>query len=101
MSKMQAWIVVWKLQRRFAPHRKQATASCSFSLLKKVEGIGDSVQESKEYIIRTQSDVAYTYGLGEVVVPGVALFSANPKHYGLTKEELNAALKKLGKVTLR
>ncbi len=59
------------------------------------------MQETKEYIIRTQSDVANTYGLGEVVAPGVALFSANPKHYGLTKEELNAEMKRLGKVIVR
>jgi hypothetical protein len=55
----------------------------------------------KNYVVRTHSDRAYTYGLGEVVAPGVALFSSSPKHYGLTKDELNAALKKLGKVTLR
>jgi hypothetical protein len=55
--------------------------------------------EQQEYIIRTQSDVAYTYGLGEIVSPGVALFAAG--HFGLSKEELNAELKKLGKVVLR
>ncbi len=61
------------------------------------------MSEQKEYIIRTQSDVAYTYGLGEVVVPGVALFKHNEsgKNYDLTKEQLNAKLKQLGKVTLR
>jgi hypothetical protein len=60
--------------------------------------MGDSV-EAKEYIVRTQSDVANTYGLGEVVVPGVALFKSG--NYGLTKDQLNAKLKQLGKVTLR
>jgi hypothetical protein len=55
--------------------------------------------ESKEYVIRTQSDIPYTWGLGEVVVPGVALFKDSETH--LTKEELNAKLKQLGKVTLR
>jgi hypothetical protein len=57
------------------------------------------MSEQKEYIIRTQSDVANTYGLGEVVVPGVALFKDSETH--LTKYELNAKLKQLGKVTLR
>jgi hypothetical protein len=61
--------------------------------------MGDSVQDSKEYIIRVQSDVADTYGLGEVVVPGVAYFKADDIH--LTKEELNRKLKALGKVVLR
>lgn len=56
------------------------------------------MSEQKEYIIRTQG-VAYTYGLGEVVSPGVALFSAG--NYDLTKEELNAKLKQLRKATLR
>lgn len=57
------------------------------------------MSEQQEYIIRTQSDVAYTYGLGEVVVPGVALFKSG--NYGLTKDQLNAEMKRLGKVTLR
>jgi hypothetical protein len=57
------------------------------------------VKEDKQYTIRIQSDVAYTYGLGEIVSPGVALFAAG--HFGLSKEELNAELKKLGKVVLR
>lgn len=56
------------------------------------------MSEQKEYIIRVQG-VAYTYGLGEVVSPGVALFKAG--HYDLTREQLNAELKKIGKVTLR
>jgi hypothetical protein len=60
--------------------------------------MGDSV-EQKEYIIRTQSDVANTYGLGEVVVPGVALFTYG--NYDLTKDQLNKKLKQLGKVILR
>lgn len=59
------------------------------------------MQETKEYIIRTQANRAYTYGLGEVVSNGVALFSANPKHYDLTKDELNAEIKRLGKVIVR
>lgn len=60
--------------------------------------MGDSV-ETKEYIVRVQSDVAYTYGLGEVVVPGVALFKAGD--YNLSMNQLNAKLKALGKVVLR
>jgi hypothetical protein len=56
------------------------------------------MSESKEYIIRTQG-VAYTYALGEVVSEGVALFHAG--FYDLTKDQLNAKLKSLGKVTLR
>ena len=56
---------------------------------------------TKEYVVRIQSDFAYTYGLGEVVAPGVALFSSSPMHYGLSKEELTAELKKLGKAMLR
>ena len=59
----------------------------------------DSVNEEKEYIIRTQSNTPYTFGLGEVVSPGVALFRDG--FYDLTKDQLNAQLKKLGKVTLR
>lgn len=57
------------------------------------------MSEQKEYIIRTQSDVAYTYGLGEVVVPGVALFKSGD--YDLTKDQLNAKLKQLRKATLQ
>ena len=56
---------------------------------------------TKEYVVRTQSDFAFTYGLGEVIVPGVALFTEQPKHYNFSKEELNAELKKLGKVVIR
>lgn len=56
------------------------------------------MQDSVEYVIRTQSDVANSYGLGKVVSPGVALFEYGT--YGLTKTELNAKLKALGKVTL-
>ena len=55
--------------------------------------------DSKEYVIRTQSDRAFTYALGEVVAPNCAYFvQAN---IGLSLEELNAKLKQLGKVTLR
>jgi hypothetical protein len=59
------------------------------------------MKETKEFVIRTQSDRAYTYGLGEVVAPGVALFSAQPLHYGLSKDELNAEVSRLQKATVR
>lgn len=49
--------------------------------------------ERKEYVIRTQSDFANTYGLGEVVVPGVLLFRADT--YGLSKEDVAAAFAKV------
>jgi hypothetical protein len=55
--------------------------------------------DTKEYVVRVQSDVANTYGIGEVVSPGVAFFKAGT--YGITHEELNAKLKQLGKVVLR
>ena len=55
--------------------------------------------DTKEYIVRTQSNFAYTYGVGEVVVPGVAYFAKGT--YDLTKEELNMKLKALGKVVIR
>ncbi len=61
-----------------------------------IKNQGDSV-EPKEYIIRVQG-VAHTYGLGEVVSPGVALFKSG--HYDLTKDQLNAELKKIGKAAL-
>jgi hypothetical protein len=53
----------------------------------------------KNYTIRVQGARAYTYGLGEIVAPGVTLF--NDGFYDLSKEELNAKLKSLGKVVLR
>lgn len=59
--------------------------------------MGDSVDQ-KEYVVRTEG-VAYQYGIGEVVVPGVAFFKAGD--YDLTKDQLNAKLKQLGKVTLQ
>jgi hypothetical protein len=66
----------------------------AMALLKEM---GDSMDQ-QEYIIRTQG-VAYTYGLGKVVSPGVAYFEKG--FYDLTKDELNAKLKALGKVMLR
>jgi len=88
---------VCQLQRWAHVSGKQTAAQSSNPIPKEM---GDSVDQ-KQYVIRTQSDRSYTYGLGEVVAPGVALFSSSPMHYGLSKEELNAELKKLGKVTIR
>ena len=45
-----------------------------------------------EYEIRTQSNRAYTYGLGEIVSPGVVLFRTGM--YDLTPEELEVAIRK-------
>ena len=49
---------------------------------------GDSVQP--EFILRTQSDRANSYGVGEVVIPGVVLFRANETN--LTLSEAKALL---------
>ena len=57
------------------------------------------MQDSAEYIIRVQSNRAYSYGLGEIVSNGVVFFKAG--NYDLTHDELNAKLRALGKVTLR
>jgi hypothetical protein len=95
MSEVQAWRFVRLLQWFFIHGRKQETTQSSNSIL---EVLGDSV-EQKEYVVRVQSDISYTYGIGEVIVPGVALFKESEIH--LTKEELNAKLRSLGKVTLR
>ena len=54
--------------------------------------------ETKEYVVRVEG-IAYQYGLGEVVAPGVALFKAGD--YNLSKEQLNKKLTAVGKVTLR
>lgn len=56
------------------------------------------MNDTKQYVIRTQSNRAYTYGLGEVVSDGVVIFKKD--FYDLTKEELNEKLESLGKVTL-
>lgn len=54
---------------------------------------------AKEYTIRTQSNRAYTYGLGELVVPGVYLFRKGD--YDLTKQELDRVIGRVPKGTLR
>ena len=50
--------------------------------------------DTKEYVIRVEGTVN-SYGLGEVVVPGVALFKAG--EYNLTKDELQALIARTGK----
>jgi hypothetical protein len=50
------------------------------------------MSEQTQYIVRVQSDFAYSYGLGESVVPGVTLFRAG--NYNLSQDELNFKLLK-------
>lgn len=54
-------------------------------------------ETQKEYVVRVEG-TANSYGLGEVVIPGVALFKdsgqTGGKYYNITKEELNALLAK-------
>ena len=54
---------------------------------------------STEYQVRTQSNRAYTYGVGEVVVPNVVLFRAN--EYDLTREEAEALLARKNKQAVK
>ena len=57
------------------------------------------MSEQKEYVVRVEG-LPHSYGLGEVVSPeGVVLFKAG--FYGLSRSELNAKLKSLGKVIIR
>jgi hypothetical protein len=58
----------------------------------------ESMSEQKEYIVRVEG-FPYSYGLGEVVSDGVAYFPKGT--YNLSKDQLNAKLKALGKVTIR
>jgi hypothetical protein len=55
--------------------------------------------EVKQYVIRTHSDQAHTYGLGEVISDGVALF--HDGFYHLDWEQLQAKIRSLGKIVLR
>jgi hypothetical protein len=50
-----------------------------------------------EIVIRREG-MYDSYGLGEVVIPGVALFRAG--NYNLTKEELNIKLKQVKKAVV-
>ena len=54
--------------------------------------------DQKEYVVRVEG-TAHRYGIGEVVSPGVAFFKAGD--YNLSKDQLNAKLKALGKAVLR
>ena len=54
--------------------------------------------DQKEYVVRVEG-IPYSYGLGEVVSPGVSYFEWGT--YNLSKDELNAKLKKIGKAVLR
>jgi len=51
--------------------------------------------EQTQYVIRVEG-MYNSFGLGEVVVPGVTLFRAGEgwKNYNLTADELEAAVKK-------
>ena len=47
--------------------------------------------EKTTYIIRVESERPYTYGLGEVISPNVALFRDGK--YNLTTEQLDQVIK--------
>jgi len=51
------------------------------------------------YVLRTQSNRAYTWGLGEPVAEGVLLFREG--FYDLDAEQLAAKLKETGKAVLQ
>jgi hypothetical protein len=48
-------------------------------------------ESTKTYHVRVQSNRAYTYGLGEEIVPAVHFFKDG--HYDLDKEQLDRAIK--------
>jgi hypothetical protein len=50
-----------------------------------------------EYVIRREGQG--TYGLGEVVIPGVALFRAG--NYNLTAEELQETIRRQKRATIK
>lgn len=50
--------------------------------------------ETKEYVIRKEG-TAGRFGLGEVILPGIALFKHG--HYNLTQEELDRVIASTGK----
>ncbi len=47
-----------------------------------------------EYILRTQSNFANTYGVGEVVLPGITLFRAGNYDIDLDRAESILAVKR-------
>ena len=56
------------------------------------------MKETKQYVIRTQSNFANQYGVGEVVCNNCAFFREG--FYNLTFDELKEALKRVGKAQL-
>lgn len=48
------------------------------------------MSETQQFVLRTQSNFANEYGVGELVVPGVTLFRAN--EYDLSLAEAKALL---------
>jgi hypothetical protein len=50
------------------------------------------MEATTQYVVRKQSNFAYTYGLGEVVSEGVTLFRAG--NYDLSFDDLQAKLAK-------
>jgi hypothetical protein len=48
---------------------------------------------TQQYVVRTQSTFANTYGLGEVISEGVTLFRAG--NYDLSWEELQSKMAKV------
>jgi hypothetical protein len=48
------------------------------------------MEATQKFVFRTQSNRAYTYGVGEVVVPGVTLFRTG--EYDLLRDEAEALL---------
>jgi hypothetical protein len=64
-----------------------------------MQGSKEQIQgDSVEYFIRTQSDRPYTYGVGEVILPGISLFRSGEYNLSLTEAEaLLARKQKAGK----
>ena len=57
---------------------------------------------NSEFVLRTQSNRAYSYGVGEVVSPGVVLFRAGTeqaREYDIPLSEAEALLKRKQQVT--
>jgi hypothetical protein len=46
---------------------------------------------TKVYHVRVQSNTAFSYGLGEEILPGIHFFK--PGHYDLDAEQLERAIK--------
>jgi hypothetical protein len=48
------------------------------------------METTQQFVLRTQSNRAYSYGVGETVIPGVVLFRAGM--YDLDREKADAIL---------